>query len=113
MCLSFTANARGRTVEVPGEGAGRHRGNPIQRDALDEEADELERLARGLRRRDQDVLDALLDDATGYRDALHTANPTNPWITVLVCLPQQRVLVASGGGAAMSGDGINGGARFQ
>lgn len=65
-----------------------------RQDAFDDVVDKLDRLARGLRRRDQDMLDELLVDAQGYRDALHLANPTDPWITVLlcICLTQQRAL---------------------
>lgn len=72
--------------------------NPTQREALDDILDELDRLERGLRRRDQQMLADLLDEARGYYDALHHANPRDPWVTLLlgICLAQQRVLVDAG-----------------
>lgn len=69
--------------------------NETQREAFERVSDELDRLARGLRKRDQEMLDALLADARCYLDAIHMANPRDPWIALLVavCLAQQRALV--------------------
>lgn len=50
--------------------------NETQREAFERVSDELDRLARGLRKRDQEMLDALLADARYYLDAIHMANPT-------------------------------------
>lgn len=54
------------------------------------------------------MFDGLLDDADHYLDALHHANPRDPWVTLLlaICLAQQRALVDAGvvgGGRAADG----------